>query len=165
MSTTVFVVLGGVLAAIASAIAIWAFFFRTPAQTSQDAASYKGAINSATEQQRFIEFTSKHDGDIVRLDVWMHADMAKEIEKRGSREVSYFAIYFECPETAGEQSIEAGCTGMEYGVSIDPAGDAWYGYNQGANYLRGYFTVRANPGMHQGYLSTSLVSVRREDAP
>jgi hypothetical protein len=152
--------LAAVLAAVASAVAIWGFFFRTPQQTPE---RYEGDISSSAEQQAFVDFTTAHAREIVRLEVWMAADTWPETEEKGSSEVSYFTVFFDCPPGVATPSVEAGCTGMEYQVTIDPSGDASIYYNQGANYLDGYFTVRPNAGSHQGILSTSLIAVRTED--
>lgn len=72
---------------------------------------------------------------------------------------------FDCPIGVASPSVEAGCSGMEFSISVDPSGDASFHYNQGARHLCGRFIVRPNPGSHQGILSTSLISVGTEDAP
>ena len=95
----------------------------------------------------------------------MASDTAPALERHGSRDVSYFTVLFDCPKDVASPSVEAGCTGMEYSVVVDPSGGASFHYNQGANHLGGHFIVRPNPGFHQGILSTSLISVGTEDVP
>jgi hypothetical protein len=148
---------------IGTVVAVWALFFRTPAESRQDPASFEGSVSAPAEQQEFVDFTSAHADKIVRLDVWMDADTWPETTELGGREVGFLMFFFDCPNGVTEPSIEAACTGMQYNIVLDPTGDASFVYSQGSTYLDGYFTVRPEAGMHQGILSTSLIPVRTED--
>lgn len=56
------------------------------------------------------------------------------------------------------------CSGTYYHLDISADDTGRFTYVQGAYYLKGYWSVRSNPGIRQGIMSISLLPVEVEDA-
>jgi hypothetical protein len=161
--TARFKLIAGIVASLvafaASLVAVISYFGdKTP--------SFSGPVGHLQESEEFIDFIYKHDAEIVYLDVYFDSsEFPPAVMERDSFGRKYFALWTDCrnlPE--GEEPSSPYCTGVEFGVQFDEKSESTYGYNQGFNYLKGYWAVRTNPGMHQGLLSVTLLAVNAEDS-
>lgn len=105
--------------------------------------------NRSLAQQRTSE---AHDDVAARI----RKDAAAHPERKPSEHVEA------AERMEGEEPGFRHCTGLQFGVQADDASASTYGYNQGFNYLKGYWLVRLNPGMRQGLGSVTLIAADPE---
>lgn len=156
---------------------------------SRKVPEFSGRIGSGSKSDAFREFIYKNDNKVVFLNVYIDVlDTTKESDKlnvdkdivekaKDRREqvpVCYksssdqckenrFLLYHRCSDPdPGGASVP--CAGMAYNLSMPNNSNGLFSYAQGTYYLKGFWSVRANPGMWQGIMSTTLSSVDVQDA-
>ncbi len=120
--------------------------------------TYTGAIGPLEQGIDFETFLFDHDGQVVYLDTYFPVTPDPNAVDVGE---NWFVLWTDCPELPvdalpGMQY----CTGTAVNVYVDGSPEHVWGYNQGFQYLKGYWSVTALPGMHQGQLSVNLTAAR-----
>lgn len=130
-------------------------------ETSEPVATYStptfsGEIEHFLSGNDLQEFLFAHDGKIVYLDVYFD-DLPDSNPEAISSWEEGFTLWSNCIDLPTNQVPSSmHCTGVSINVYDQDSPENIWGYNQGVQYLKGYWTVTAIPGMHQGLLSLSL---------
>ena len=126
-------------------------------QIAQDQTpQYIDTIGSLESNQTFTEFLFVHDGQMVNLDVVI----SEKFQDHSAGE-DWLALWTDCSADlpAGEPASGRYCTGVSINALTGETGAVLLTEFGDGQALRGYWQVRANPGMHQGLLSISLLAV------
>ncbi|MBW4421221.1 MAG: hypothetical protein KME13_18635 [Myxacorys californica WJT36-NPBG1] len=124
--------------------------------------NFSGEIGNLQLGKDFTDFISNHDAQIVYLDVYFEA--FAEGQKAVSYEDDWFILYTSCrglPENQPPNYLH--CFSVRFDVRIPEGGESLYGHSQRLQYLRGYWSIRANRGLHQGRRSVTLTAVDTKD--
>jgi len=139
---------------------------KVEASLEKEIPNFSGEIGNLDEATPFVDFLVNHEGDIVYLDIYFDSfPSGYEKPQAISHGEDWFLVWFDCRELPVNETPNARhCKGMNYNVTKQNDSDAIWGYNQGFQYLKGYWAVRSDFGMHQGMLSTTLTAVNTQDA-
>ena len=136
---------------------------------------FSGKIGSGSDSTAFREFIRSNDNKIVFLDVYIGGDSLNAKDRRDGVRVcdkssignqcneNMFTLLYDCSEQDYGGAMPP-CTGMNYRLNISDRSNNLFSYVQEAYYLKGFWSVRANPGMWQGIMSTTLTPVDTQDA-
>lgn len=112
------------------------------AQVTPSAARYTGEIGTVESDRAFSNFLFENDGEWVELDVFI----TENNEHYGEDWLTL------CAEaTTGDD-----CTAVFINAGENDFNALLLSEVDGGQKLSGYWVVRANPGMHQGFLSITL---------
>ncbi len=155
MNTQIKIVIFGIL--IVQTILLSALAYRTwvkPEQTYKTPSLEMG-IENTLDERAFMTFLEGQDYKVVYLDVYMDRSHAFD-----NSDVPGFTFSSLCDDGS------AGCGGTEYVIwrLPPPIAESVYAESMGSVYLKGYFLVSPQPGMHQGYTSTVLKEIPYRDA-
>lgn len=106
---------------------------------------YSGTIGERLGDQAFGTFLLANDGKIVSLDV----SISDHSEHYGESWISL------CQKA----TLEDRCDAIFIDAVTAGSGDVFLGQATGQRTLKGYWQVRVNPGMYQGFLSVSLLAL------
>ena len=124
---------------------------------------FEGEVGQLGKSAGLLSFLNNNDGKVVYLD--NRFDSLAITPDRVDENTQSLTLWQKCDGLpAGQQPSHLHCTGTSISIRGADGSDAIYGYNQGFQYLKGYWLVRANPGMHQGLLSITLTAVDVKDA-
>lgn len=136
---------------------------------------FSGEIGSGSKSDSFRQFISEHDNEVVFLDVYITSNSLNAEDRRNSVYVcdmssvnnqcneNMFTLLFDCDEV-DYGGVQPPCLGINYRLNKSEDSNNLFSYAQGNYYLKGYWSVRANPGMWQGIMSTTLTPVDVQDA-
>lgn len=156
---------------------------------SRKVPEFSGRIGSGSKSDAFRDFVYQNDNKIVFLDVYIDVlDALRESDKftdskdifekakdrreqvpicykSGSNECSEnrFRLYYNCSDPDPGGALVP-CAGMIYTLNMPNNSNNLFSYTQGAYYVKGFWSVRANPGIWQGVMSTTLTPVDVQDA-
>ena len=131
--------------------------------STTDVPEYSGEIGHLEASEDFIDFIFGHDARVIYLDIYF--DASPDDRDTIRTEDNVFTLWSQCDDLpANESPSSLYCTGVSFNLRIPAGAESVYGYNQGFQHLKGYWSVRANPGMHQGLLSVTLTAVDTQDA-
>jgi|GEM_PF-4299955 len=136
----------------------------TTVQTTSTAGipKYSGEIGHLEAGEEFIDFIFDRDAQVIYLEVYF--DAFPENRDTIRTEDNVFTLWSQCDDLpANESPSSLYCTGVSFNLNIPAGSESVYGYNQGFQHLKGYWSVRTNPGMHQGLLSVTLTAVDTRD--
>ncbi|ESA37137.1 hypothetical protein N836_00215 [Leptolyngbya sp. Heron Island J] len=138
-------------------------------------AKFEGKIVdiSTQEDTGFSTFLYDNDNEVVFIDGyidWLAVDnddsdtmvsVCLFDDPTCSADGASFQVGHRCPE---DVPTSLPCSGIYYHLDLSADDTGRFTYVQGAYYLRGYWSVRSNPGLRQGIMSISLLPVEVEDA-
>ena len=156
---------------------------------SRKVPEFSGRIGSGSKSDAFREFIYQNDSKVVFLNVYIDVlDALKESDnftdskdvfeqakdrreqvpicyKSGSNQCSEnrFTLYYKCSDLDPGGALVP-CSGMVYNLNTPANSNNLFTYAQGAYYLKGFWSIRANPGIWQGVMSTTLIPVDVQDA-
>ena len=135
---------------------------------------FEGEIGSGVKSAAFREFIQDNDNKVVFLDVYIDSQSVDAEDRRDKVWVCIEGIGYECSGQSFRLSYDCSdpdpggavipCFGMVYSINEPSDSNSLFSYVQGAYYLKGFWSIRTNPGMWQGVMSTSLTHVEVEDA-
>lgn len=124
---------------------------------------YSGEIGHLKAGKDFIDFIFKHDAQVVYLDTYFDAPASDQKDVHYGDD--WFSLWSECNNLLENQHpSEMHCSGVSFNLRVPSESESIWGYNQGFQHLQGYWSIRANHGMHQGQLSVTLTAVDTKDA-
>lgn len=142
---------------------------------SRKVPEFSGKIGNGSNSTAFREFIRANDSKVVFLDIYIGIDSIDAEDRRERVRIcdkassntqcneNMFTLLFNCSEQDFGGAMPP-CTGMNYRLNIPDKPNNLFSYVQGAYYLKGFWSVRVNPGMWQGIMSTTLTPVDVQDA-
>lgn len=128
-----------------------------------DPLRFEGEVGQLDHSAGLLDFLNSNDGKVVYLD--NRFDSLTVAANRVDENTQSITLWEKCDGLpAGQEPTYLHCTGTSILIRGADGSDSIFGYNQGFQYLKGYWSVRANPGMHQGLLSMTLTAVDVKDA-
>lgn len=142
---------------------------------SRKVPEFSGEIGSSSKSDAFREFVDQHDNKVVFLNVNIDGKSSSAEERANRVEIcdksrnsqcrdSSFLLYYKCSDDPSIGNAVGSCRGMNYVLNISADSNSLFSYVQGAYYLKGFWSVRANPGTSQGIRSATLTPVNIQDA-
>lgn len=133
------------------------------APSTPEIPSYSGKIGHLEAGKDFIDFIFKHKAQVVYLDAYFDAPAFDEKDIHYGDD--WFSLWSECnnlPENQPPSYMH--CLGASFNLKVSNESESIWDYDQGFQHLQGYWSIRANDGMHQGQLSVTLTAVDTKDA-
>lgn len=112
---------------------------------NDEAGQYSGELGTVEGDRTFSEFLLANDDNWVNLDVYI----SENSEHYGE---DWIAL---CADT----TLEDNCTAVSINYDPSDVEALFLGEADGVRTLQGYWQVRVNPGMYQGFLSVSLLAI------
>jgi hypothetical protein len=135
----------------------------SPSPPTPTIPKYSGKIGHLKAGKEFIDFIYKNDAQVVYIDTYF--DVFPDSRDTIHTGDDDFTLWSECNNLPINQPPSSMyCTGVSFNLNALAESESTYGYNQGFQHLKGYWSVRTNPGMHQGLLSVTLTAVDTKDA-
>lgn len=124
--------------------------------TSQYPPLYEEIVGNLDRNLAFTDFLFENDGQVVALNVVVAPGF--DDYRLGE---DWLAIWTECEDERPkhEPASPSYCAGVSINAETDDESRELLTYTAAGYTLRGNWQVRANPGMHQGQLSITLIAV------
>jgi hypothetical protein len=125
---------------------------------SSEISEFSGEIGNFEQDEGFTSFLYDHDAEIVYLDVYFDPFVVKNDDYG-------FTLYSSCRDDlpTGQSPGYLDCVGTNISVVSSNSSESLYQYVSATQYLKGYWSVRSDPGIRQGYMTVTLTSVDTKD--